>query len=452
MSHEQVVHLQFLLLIAIIIFVSKMAGHLGKQYLKQPVVFGEILAGLLIGPSLLNIFGWPIFQPPSDEYQHFLSHGVHTLAGFGVLLLMFIAGMETNLDQMRAVGKTALWAAIAGVLFPLGLGTSVSLLFGMGMKEAVFIGAVLTATSVSISAQTLMELRRLNSKEGMTILGAAVIDDVLGIIILSFVIAFTHAGGGSGVHVAKLSDLLAGGVSAFIGIQTPVALSVSAVVLLMGVFFVLAVWVAMRGFAPLLALVDRMHASYAVPAFTLLLMLLFAVGAEYFGQVAAITGAYIVGIFVARTRYHDKVLHAIQPFTYAMFVPIFFMSIGLSADLNAMQGAWVFALVIIVVAILTKVFGCGLGAFLAGFTRQESARVGAGMVSRGEVGLIVAQVGLASAVITKAEYAPLILMVLATTVVTPVLLRLVFPHEAEAEADVYESVVTVETEEEEAKY
>ncbi|HOF88838.1 MAG TPA: cation:proton antiporter, partial [Armatimonadota bacterium] len=193
------------------------------------------------------------------------------------------------------------------------------------------------------------------------------------------------------------------------------------------------------------------HASYAVPAFTLLLMLLFAVGAEYFGQVAAITGAYLVGIFVARTRFRANVLRAIQPFTYAMFVPIFFMSIGLGADLRAMQGAWGFALVIIIVAIVTKVAGCGLGAYLAGFTRRESARVGAGMVSRGEVGLIVAQVGLASAVITKAEYAPLILMVLATTVVTPVLLRLLFPRDAEAEAGVYESVVTVETAEEEAR-
>jgi len=450
MSHDQVVHLQFLLLIAIIIFVSKTAGHLGKRYLKQPVVFGEILAGLLIGPSLLNIFGWPIFQPPGDAYRHFLAHGIQALAGFGVLLLMFIAGMETNLEQMRAVGKTALWAAIGGVILPFGLGTGVSLLFGLGLTEAVFIGAVLTATSVSISAQTLMELRRLNSKEGLTILGAAVIDDVLGIIILSFVIAFTHAGGG-GAGVAKLSDLLAGGVSALIGIPTPVILSVSAVVLLMAAFFALAVWIALRGFAPLLALADRMHASYAVPAFTLLLMLLFAVGAEYFGQVAAITGAYLVGIFVARTRFRANVLRAIQPFTYAMFVPIFFMSIGLGADLRAMQGAWGFALVIIIVAIVTKVAGCGLGAYLAGFTRRESARVGAGMVSRGEVGLIVAQVGLASAVITKAEYAPLILMVLATTVVTPVLLRLLFPRDAEAEAGVYESVVTVETAEEEAR-
>ncbi|HOS43809.1 MAG TPA: cation:proton antiporter, partial [Armatimonadota bacterium] len=140
MSHDQVVHLQFLLLIAIIIFVSKTAGHLGKRYLKQPVVFGEILAGLLIGPSLLNIFGWPIFQPPGDAYRHFLAHGIQALAGFGVLLLMFIAGMETNLEQMRAVGKTALWAAIGGVILPFGLGTGVSLLFGLGLTEAVFIG------------------------------------------------------------------------------------------------------------------------------------------------------------------------------------------------------------------------------------------------------------------------------------------------------------------------
>jgi Kef-type K+ transport system membrane component KefB len=453
MSHEQIIHLQFLLLIAIIIFVSKMAGHLSKRYLKQPVVFGEILAGLIIGPSLLNIFGWPIFMPPDPEYRAFLHHGVNTLAGFGVLLLMFIAGIETNLDQMRSVGKVAFWTAIAGVVFPLGLGTLTARLFGLGLAESIFIGAVLTATSVSISAQTLMELGRFKSKEGMTILGAAVIDDILGIIVLSFVIAFNGAPHGTGTHFAKLSDTMATGLGALTGIHAPAVLSVMMVVLLMAIFFAVAIWIASRGFGPLLAVVDRMHASYAVPAFALLLMLLFAVGAEYFGQVAAITGAYIVGIFVARTRFHEKILHAIQPFTYALFVPVFFMSIGLGADIHKMQGGWLFTFVIIAVAIITKVFGCGLGALLTGFTRQEATRVGAGMVSRGEVGLIVAQVGLASMVISEAEYAPLVLMVLATTVVTPLLLRLAFPRvkEAAARAEVYESVVTVETGEEEER-
>lgn len=444
MSHEQVILLQFLGMLALIILASKLAGHVSKRYLRLPVVFGEILIGVLLGPSLLNVFNWPIFAGST-----FLSESIRVLAQFGVLLLMFIAGLETNLDELRRVGKTAFWTALGGVLLPLSVGTTAALVFRLPFAEAIFIGAVLTATSVSISAQTLMELGSLNSREGMTILGAAVIDDVMGIIILSFVIAFdgVHESGG----VVKLSDTIAALLAPLLGLS-PDILGIVAVILLMTAYFIITVLIASRGFTPLLRLAERMQASYAIPAAALLLMLLYAVSAELFGQVAAITGAYIAGIYLARTPYSEKILHAIHPFTYAVFVPIFFMGIGLGANIQGiLHGGWQFALVIIGVALFTKIIGCGLGARWTGFSRAEALRVGVGMISRGEVGLIVAAAGLQSHVIEADNYAALVLMVLVSTMVTPVLLRLTFPHEREMRADVFESVVTVETSDEESR-
>jgi len=442
--------LQLLLLLAIIIAVSKLAGHLSQRFLRQPVVFGEILAGLLLGPTLLNIFGWPVFHATSEESWRLHDH-VEALAGIGVLLLMFIAGLETNLAQMRKVGTTALWSAVGGVVLPLAGGFLISRLFGLGVLESLFIGAVLTATSVSISAQTLMELGRFKSKEGMTILGAAVIDDILGIIILSFVIAIGATRGLEGGGHESLVSMITEPVSGLFGLAQPgVAMQIIVVLVLMGVFFALVLSQSGRLLEPVLAWADRLHASFMIPAAALVMVFMFAVGAEYIGQVAAITGAYIVGVFLAQTRYAKQIEHTIHPFTYALFVPVFFMSIGLNADAKTlMQGNLWFVGAIVVVAVLAKVIGCGIGARLTGFTTKESTCVGVGMVSRGEVGLIVAQVGLMNHIINKGEYATLVVMVLVTTVVTPVLLRLSFPHSPRVEAEVYESVASLETAEEE---
>jgi len=436
--------LQLLLLLAIIIAVSKLASHLSDRYLHQPVVFGEILAGLLLGPTLFNIFGWPVFQAVNPESWRLHDH-IEALAEIGVLLLMFIAGLETDLAQMRKVGATALWAAIGGVLLPLAGGIVISRLFGLGALESIFIGAVLTATSVSISAQTLMELGRLNSKEGSTILAAAVIDDVLGIIILSFVVAIAATRGLGGETQASL----VGAITRLFG-DGSVVLHVVVVLVLMAAFFALVLTQTGRILGRVLVWADRLHASFMVPAAALVLIFLFAVGAEYIGQVAAITGAYIVGVFVAQTRYAKQIAHAIHPFTYALFVPVFFMSIGLNADARTLlHGNLWFTLTIVAVAVLAKILGCGLGARFTGFTTAEASRVGVGMISRGEVGLIVAQVGLASLIITRGQYAVLVIMVLVSTVITPVLLRLTFPRCQPVEAEVYESVAGVETAEEE---
>src|SRR2546428_214615 len=187
--------LQVLLFLALVTVVAKGAGTLSNRC-GQPAVFGEVLAGLLLGPSLLNVLRWSVFAPRAGDVPGLELGGfVQVMAEIGVILLMFVAGMETDLQEMRRVGKIAFWAALGGVVLPLVGGAAAAHLFGYGWGEGFFMGAVLTATSVSISAQTLMELKSLRSREGSTILGAAVIDDVMGIIVLSVVVAY--AGGGA---------------------------------------------------------------------------------------------------------------------------------------------------------------------------------------------------------------------------------------------------------------
>jgi Kef-type K+ transport system membrane component KefB len=429
--------LQLLLILALVILASKYAGHLSRR-MNQPVVFGEILIGLILGPSLLNVLHWPIFPGSSAWLQETITLFAHV----GVLLLMFIAGLETDLDQMRQVGKAALVSASAGVIAPLVLGTGSALLLGIPPLEALFIGVVLTATSVSISAQTLMELGQLKSREGMTILGAAVIDDVLGIIVLSFLLAFgaVHAPG----VAATLPQSLTTAVAALF--RAPAAaqfLQVPMTLVLMTAFFVGTILVS-KLLPRLFAWAEGLHASHMIPALALSVVFVLSVGAEAIGQVAAITGAFMAGVLLARTAYRQQIVDSIHPFTYALFVPIFFISIGLGADLHLVGGgSWLLTGTIVVVAIVSKIAGCGLGARACGLSHTESLRVGVGMISRGEVGLIVAQIGLSSGIIAMPVYTAIIVMVLATTIVTPLLLRRCYPRTLEREAEVYESVATL---------
>jgi Kef-type K+ transport system membrane component KefB len=389
--------LQLLLLLALVIAAAKLSGALANR-VGQPAVFGEILAGLLLGPTLVNVLGLGVFAPG-------LLDVVHDLAEIGVLLLMFVAGLETDLDEMRRVGRVAFWAAFGGVVLPMAGGALTAWAFGLPLIwEGIFIGTILTATSVSISAQTLIELGALRSREGSAILGAAVIDDVMGIIVLSMVVAFARASS-EGVDAAE----------------------VALVALRIVVFFAAGVF-ARRWITPVLRWATSLDVSQGLLAATLIVAFVYAWAAEYVGGVAAITGSYLAGVLVAQTRFKVKVDAGIHPLTYSMFVPIFFISIGLRANARELGDRAAFTVILVVVAILTKVVGAALCARLAGFTTTESARVGIGMISRGEVGLIVASYGLANSLIDRAVFSASVIVVLATTMVTPPLLRLVFPR------------------------
>jgi len=386
--------MQLLLLLALIIVAAKVAGSLAVRA-GQPAVLGELLAGVLLGPTFLDVMGWSLF--PSCE----LGVVVKDIAEIGVLFLMFLAGLETELEEVRRVGTAASAGALGGILLPFAAGTGISRTFGFPPGESVFIGTLLVATSVSITAQTLMELDRLRTKEGVTILGAAVIDDVLGIIVLSLVVALSRPGGsdaGLGLLVARMTA-----------------------------FLILAVVVGLVAFKPFAALVKRrVQASEAVFAFAIVVIFTYSWAAEALGGLAAITGAYIAGVLFARTGVRHFVQERLKIAAYGLFVPVFFVSIGLEADVRMLGGAVSLTLLLVVAAIVTKIVGAGGGALLGRFEPIEALRVGTGMVPRGEVALIIASVGLRAGVIGRDVFSMVIAVTLATTLVAPVMLRRAF--------------------------
>ena len=396
MSHE---FLNFLLAVVIVLIAAKGAGYLSSR-LGQPSVLGELLVGLLLGPTALNMLGaWPIFAGDSH-----LSESLALFAEIGVLLLMFLAGLELDLGDLLRSGRVAGLAGTFGVVVPLAGGFATARLFGMPTVEAIFIGLALSATSVSISAQTLMELGVLRSKVGLGLLGAAVFDDILVVLLLSgATVVFGAADEG-----ASLLMILARMVLFLAGASV------------VGIFVV----------PPLIRRISDLPVSQVVPTFALVTCLLFAWVSEALGGVAAITGAFMAGLFLARTPYVHQIESGISALAYSFFVPIFLVNIGLQANLRAISGAaWYLAIALTVVAIVTKVVGSGLGALLGGFNRRDSLRLGIGMISRGEVGLIVASVAMAAELVRQESFSEIVFMVIVATLVTPPLLRLAYREE-----------------------
>jgi len=398
--------LQLLLALALIVAAAKLSGAAANR-IGQPAVFGEILAGLVLGPTVLDVLAWTPFAqvlPAPHGSTPRLIESLRDLAELGVILLMFVAGLETNLAEMRRVGTVAFWAALGGVLMPLAAGAFTATLYGLPLFwTGIFIGTILTATSVSISAQTLMELNALRSREGSTILGAAVIDDVLGIILLSVVVGCARVGGGtSGPEIAWI-------------------------VIRMALFFAGAIALG-RWFDAIAAWADRLAVSQGLLAVVLVMAFLYAWAAEFVGGIAAITGSYLAGVLFAQTRVKSQIDAGIHPLTYSIFVPLFFVGIGLQANGRDLGDSAMFTVVLILVAIVAKLSGSGLFARLFGFTTRESVRVGIGMISRGEVGLIIAGYGLANGLIGARVFSAAVVMVLVTTMVTPPLLRATFPR------------------------
>jgi Kef-type K+ transport system membrane component KefB len=399
--------LQLLLLLTLIISAAKLAGALANR-LGQPAVFGEIIAGLVLGPTVLNVLGWSLFVQAADTgaaESAALLPAVRDLADIGVVLLMFVAGLETDVVELRRVGNVAFWAAFGGVVLPMIGGAAVAVAFGFPLYwEGIFIGTILTATSVSISAQTLIELGALRSREGATILGAAVIDDVMGIVILSLVVAFARTAA-DGVDLGQIS----------------------VVVVRIAAFFAIAVATG-RVLGPLLGWTSSLGVSQAVLSAAIAVAFVYSWAAEYLGGIAAITGAYVAGVLIAQTEFKKEVDGGIHALTYSVFVPAFFIGIGLQANGRELGESVAFTVLLILTAIVTKAVGCATCARLSGFSTRESVRVGAGMISRGEVGLIVAGYGLSNGLIGRDVFSASVIMVLATTMVTPPLLRLLFPR------------------------
>ena len=386
--------LQLIFVLLVIILSAKLASYLSIK-LGQPSVLGELLVGILLGPTLLDLTHLPFL---SDTH---LTEVIIQLGELGVLLLMFIAGLELNLSELAKNTRVSAYAGMLGVLFPVSLGWGTGLLFGFDTPSAIFLGLILGATSVSISAQTLMELKVLRTRVGLGLLGAAVFDDILVILLLSTVLAILGGGGG------LVSILLI-----FLRILAYLGASVA-----------LGIW----GLPWLTRQVARLEISQPAVSFALVILFLYGLTAELVGGMAAITGAFLAGLMFARTPEKEQIERGVRALAYSLFVPIFFVSIGLGINLrDTSTEALLLLLVIVLIGILGKVLGAGLGALLGGFSRLESLQLGAGMVSRGEVGLIVTAIGMQAGYVQPAESSAVIGMVIVTTLVTPPLLRSLF--------------------------
>ncbi len=398
--------LQLSFTLVIILLTAKIAGYLSTR-LHQPAVLGEILAGMILGPTVVDLLHLPFLEPS-------LKHIIHDLAEMGVMLLMFMAGLELHFRELSQNLRVAALSGSLGVALPVLGGWAIGYLFGLDHRASAFLGLILAATSVSISAQTLMELGRLRSKVGLGLLGAAVLDDILAILLLSVFLAIIS---GSGDWLSMIG-----------------------IALRMLLFLVLAVAFGFWVLPHWIKNIDRLPISEGTLALAISIMLVYGLAAETIGHLAPITGAFLAGLMLGRTHQKEKIVEGVHTLAYGLFVPIFFINIGLSVNGRQLhlQMLW-FALAVIATAILTKWFGAGLGAYLGGLSRREAIQLGAGMISRGEVGLIMASVGAPYKLVTEEEFAVVVIMVLVTTLVTPVLLRALFSTKSSKAPVLHES-------------
>jgi Kef-type K+ transport system membrane component KefB len=377
---------KILLNLALILVTTKLGGLLSRKA-KMPEVLGALLAGVIIGPVCLNLVSYD-----SD---------IKLLANLGVIFLMFLAGLETDLEQFKKAGKSSFMIALFGILVPLILGTLSAFLFYDNVIENLFIGIILTATSVSITVETLTELGKLNTTAGINILGAAVIDDILGIILVSALLSANNSSDGGSL------------VRSLVGILLFCAVGILAIL-----------------FAPKLMerFQDRIHPGHTYFTIALAAVLVIAFLAEGLG-IAAITGAYLCGLLLSQFPHKQYLQKNVKAISSGFLSPIFFASVGLEASLNGFSMREVLiTFIMFVIAVIGKVLGCGAGARIFKISKRESLQIGVGMVSRGEVAIITANIGLQAKIISQEVFIPTILVVLLTTIITPILLKLTFTH------------------------
>lgn len=381
----------FILQLALIIIAAKLAGSLSVRF-GQPSVLGEIIVGVLLGPSVFGLIS--------------ATEILSTFSTIGVILLMFIAGLETDLDEFKRAGKSSSFVGFGGIIFPLFLGYFAGLMMDLTNLQAWFLGVMLSATSVSISVQALKEMNYLKTREGTTILGAAVIDDVVVMIILAFLISF--AGGDVVLTTLILKKVL---------------------------FFAGAILVAWKVVPWFLKTFTKLPISEPVISTALIICFIYAFAADYTG-VANIIGAYIAGIAISVTKFKQEIVKKVETISYSLFVPVFFAYIGISAEFSGILDNLVYIIGLSILAILTKFVGSGLGARLTGFGWRSSMGIGSAMVSRGEVALIVAAMGLESNLIPQELFATIIVVVIVTTIVTPPLMKCFFKSGAQTASKV----------------
>lgn len=393
----------YLLVLAAILLTTKLLG-LFSRWVRLPQVLGALVAGVILGPVVNAIVGWStgdgFFSQAAGSDQLF-----GMLSELGVIVLMFGAGLETDVQEMKKCGKASLIIAVIGVITPLIFGAGASYFFiddpnsQERLLKSIFIGVVLTATSVSITVETLKELGKLNTPASNAILGAAIIDDVLGIIALTIITSF------------KSKDV-----------------NIWFVLIKIVLFFIFA---AILGFIMLKIYkwmnkhTSRDSRRHVIIAFAYCLVSSFV--AEVFFGVADITGAYVAGLVLSMTNRKRYLVNRFSTLSYMLLSPIFFACIGLTIEMPELTvSLLVFAILITIVAVATKLFGCALGGKICGYSTKECFQIGAGMISRGEVALIVAKKGESCGLMDPKLFGPLVIVVVLTTIIAPIILKILF--------------------------
>ena len=390
---------KYLLDIALILISTKILGLLTRR-IQLPQVVGALIAGLLLGPACFGVLQETDF--------------IKNIAEIGVIVLMFAAGLETDVQELKKTGLASFIIALLGVIVPLIGGYFVATIYNpvtdqQTMLQNIFVGVVLTATSVSITVETLKELGKLSTKTGNAILGAALIDDVLGIIALTVISSFAGSDVSLWVILLKiLGFFIFCGVVAFLFIK-----------------FV----------NPWINKYKKDLRRFVILAFAFCLLMSFS--AEYFFGVSDITGAFVAGLILSNNKKTSYMLNRFDTVSYVLLSPVFFASVGLKVTFSNMSATVVvLTVLLLVVAILSKMIGCGLGAKICKYTNLQSVKIGIGMISSGEGALIVSTKGMSMGLMKDEFFAPLVLVVVATTIVTPILLKLAYKYQASREADV----------------
>lgn len=393
---------ELLLPLALILVLSKLLS-IGSKKIGMPQVVGMLLAGILLG--LIK------YIPGQNVFSADVLNGLSFLAKIGVILIMFSAGIETDLHQFKQVGVASVVITSLGVLFPLGFGFIVACAFNGGftgltqyqLLSNFFYGAILAATSVSITVATLKELGKLNSKVGTSIIAAAILDDIIGIILLSLFISIKDSGSAADIGY-----------------------SIGMMIAFFAVAFVVGLGVRL--------LLKWMSQKYAhqrrVPIFCFAICFLFAWAAEHWFGVADITGAYVAGLMLSSIGEKDYVDQKIETSNYMIFAPVFFANIGIQTSFGAIDAKMVgFGFAFIVAGMLGKLIGCGLGAKICRFNWKDSFRVGIGMMVRAEVVLVCTQKGIDSGLVNPSIMPFVLILIILTSVLSPILLKLSYKHD-----------------------
>ena len=379
---------RYLLDIALILLSTKFLGLLTRRF-NLPQVVGALLAGVILGPSVLNILHETDF--------------IGMMAELGVIVIMFTAGLESDIRQLKNSGKDSLIIATFGVIIPLIGGTIVAYIFNDGslstvsnILQNVFIGAILTATSVSITVEALRELGKLSEKSATVILGAAIIDDILGIIVLTIITSISDKSVNVGIVFLKI-----------------IAFFIFALVVGYIIYIVFDKWINKYD-------IDKRR--FVIGAFVVCLLLSFC--AEEFFGVADITSAFIAGLVLSRNRETEYISKRFDIISYMLLSPIFFASIGINMEIPKMTvSIIIMTIVLVAVAMLSKIIGCGLGAKICGYSKKEIIQIGTGMMARGEVALVIANKGIKLGIMNTYFLPSIIIMIITAAICTPILLK-----------------------------